>query len=148
MTKTLRLINYFVIILAIVGMFLVFTSNIARAQTAVPAPPTTNDAIANNPLGAACTASPGAVASPGCEKGSDNPVAGSNGIITKIIRLVQIAAVIMSTIMIILGGYTYVMSSGDPQKIKSAKDTILFALIGLAVAATAQGIISFVLNKL
>ena len=49
--------------------------------------------------------------------------------------------------MIIIGGFAYVTSAGEPQKLKGAKDTILYALIGLAVAIFAQLIISFVMSN-
>jgi hypothetical protein len=50
--------------------------------------------------------------------------------------------------MIIVGGFQYVMASGDPGNITNAKNTILYAIIGLLVAVLAQGIISFVLVRL
>ena len=49
--------------------------------------------------------------------------------------------------MIIIGGVKYVTSGGSSEKTTSAKDTILFAIVGLIVVALAQIIVKFVLHK-
>ncbi|MCA9332568.1 hypothetical protein KDA00_01700 [Candidatus Saccharibacteria bacterium] len=86
-----------------------------------------------------------------CDASSDDPFSkksGQDGLIIKVTNLVSIGVAIVSTIMIILGGFTYVMSSGDPQKISAAKNTIIYAIIGLAVALFAQLILQLVLTRL
>ena len=55
---------------------------------------------------------------------------------------------IISIIFVAIGGLKYTLSSGDPQQIKQAKDTILYALIGLALAVSMFAIVSFVLGRL
>jgi hypothetical protein len=52
----------------------------------------------------------------------------------------------VAVIMIIIGGLRYVLSGGDSAGTKSAKDTILYAIIGLVVAVVAYGIVAFVLK--
>ena len=52
----------------------------------------------------------------------------------------------VAVLFIIIGGFRYVISSGDPQDMSKAKNTILYALIGLVVAITAEGIVSFALK--
>lgn len=54
----------------------------------------------------------------------------------------------VSVIMLIIGGMKYVMSNGSPDAIKSAKNTILYAVIGIIVAIAAYAIVSFVINQL
>ena len=54
---------------------------------------------------------------------------------------------VASVIMIIVGGFKYVTSSGDSNSVNSAKNTILYAVVGLVVIALAQVIVRFVLNK-
>ncbi len=49
-----------------------------------------------------------------------------------------------SVIMIIVSGILYVTSAGDPGKTKTAKDAILYAVIGVGVALLGTAIISFV----
>ncbi|MBX4197632.1 hypothetical protein KW801_03715 [Candidatus Saccharibacteria bacterium] len=48
--------------------------------------------------------------------------------------------------MIIVGGFRYITSGGNPESTKSARNTILYAIIGLVVVALAQLIARFVLN--
>jgi hypothetical protein len=50
-------------------------------------------------------------------------------------------------IMIILGAFKYITSNGDSGKITSAKNTIMYALIGVVVAALAQVLVHFVFVK-
>lgn len=54
----------------------------------------------------------------------------------------------ISVIMIIFGGFKYVTSGGDSNGVTSAKNTILYAVIGLIVAVLAFAIIDFVLDSL
>lgn len=49
-------------------------------------------------------------------------------------------------ILILIGGFRYVMSQGDPAKITQAKNIILYTLIGIIVSALAVTIVSFVLE--
>jgi hypothetical protein len=50
----------------------------------------------------------------------------------------------VAVIMIIIGGIKYVLSNGDSSQITSAKNTILYAVIGLVVALLAYAIVNFV----
>jgi hypothetical protein len=54
---------------------------------------------------------------------------------------------IISVIMIVIGGIRYATSNGDPGSTKSAKDTVLYAVIGLIVAILAFSIVNFVLGS-
>ena len=53
----------------------------------------------------------------------------------------------IAVIMIIIGGIRYTTSNGDASNIKAAKDTILYAVIGLIVAILAYAIVNFVLGR-
>jgi hypothetical protein len=53
----------------------------------------------------------------------------------------------ISMIMIVIGGLRYVTSAGDPNTTKGAKDTVLYAVIGIVVAVLAQGLVTFVLSR-
>ena len=67
------------------------------------------------------------------------------GNITTILNLVIGALGIIAVVIVIIGGVTYMTSSGDAQKVKKAKDTILYGVIGLVVVALAFAIVNFVL---
>lgn len=54
---------------------------------------------------------------------------------------------IICVIVIIIGGVSYMTSAGDAGKVKKAKDTILYALIGLIICALAAAIVNFVITK-
>lgn len=56
-----------------------------------------------------------------------------------LLRLIGIIAVIF----VIVGGVSYVISQGEPDKIKKAQGTIINALIGVAIAIVASGIVAF-----
>lgn len=52
----------------------------------------------------------------------------------------------IAVVMIIIGGIRYTTSNGDSASIKSAKDTILYSVIGLIVAILSYAIVNFVLG--
>lgn len=69
---------------------------------------------------------------------------GSIEIVTNVLLFI-IGAV--AVIMIIIGGVKYVISNGDSAQVTSAKNTILYAVIGLIVALLAYAIVKFVLDN-
>ena len=52
-----------------------------------------------------------------------------------------------SVIMVIIGGLRYVVSGGDSAKVVAAKNTILYAIVGLVVVIFAQSIVAFVVGR-
>lgn len=54
----------------------------------------------------------------------------------------------VSVIMIIVGGFQYVVSGGDSSKVEKAKNTILYAVVGLVVAIVSFALVNFVLTNL
>lgn len=70
-----------------------------------------------------------------------------NNLITDVINLFSIIVGIVAVIMIIVGGFKYVTSGGDSGNISGAKNTIIYALIGLVIVALAQFLVQFVLDK-
>jgi hypothetical protein len=70
-----------------------------------------------------------------------------NKIITQAINIFSIIVGIVAVIMIIVGGFKYITSGGDSGNISSAKNTIIYAVIGLVIVALAQFLVQFVLDK-
>ncbi len=68
-------------------------------------------------------------------------------IIPNITNTLLYAAGIISVIMIIVGGIMYAISAGDSKKAGTAKDTILYAVIGLVITLLAGAIVNFVLGR-
>lgn len=73
---------------------------------------------------------------------------GADGIFTRITNTALYAVGAISVIMLIWGGLRYVISGGDGKKVTDAKNTILYALIGLILAFLAYAIVNFVLNTI
>lgn len=70
-----------------------------------------------------------------------------NGLLTTIINIFSIIVGIVAVFMIIFGGLKYVTSGGDSGNVSSAKNTIIFALVGLVIVALAQFVVKYVLGK-
>ena len=70
-----------------------------------------------------------------------------NNIITTVINLFSLVVGVVAVIMIIIVGLKYITSGGDSGNITGAKNTILYAVIGLVVVALAQFIVKFVLGR-
>ncbi len=71
---------------------------------------------------------------------------GENGVFTHITNVVLFAVGIISVVMLIYGGIRYVVSGGDSKKVTDAKNTILYAIIGLIISILAYAIVHFVIN--
>lgn len=69
-------------------------------------------------------------------------------LIADVLNFISIVAGVVAVIMIIYGGFRFVTSGGNPESTKSARNTILFALVGLVIVAFAQLIVKFVLQKI
>ncbi len=65
-----------------------------------------------------------------------------------IINILSFIVGVAAVIMIIIGGFKYVTSNGDANSITGAKNTILYAIIGLVIVAMAQVIVQFVIGKI
>lgn len=70
-----------------------------------------------------------------------------NSLITDIVNIFSVIVGIVAVIMIIIGGFRYITSGGDSGNVTGAKNTILYAIVGLIVVALAQFIVKFVLGK-
>lgn len=77
----------------------------------------------------------------------DNAKPSLDTTIHNIVNVLSIVVGIAAVIMIMVGGLRYVTSGGKEDSIKGAKNTIVYALIGLIVVALAQVVVRFVLNK-
>ena len=53
----------------------------------------------------------------------------------------------LAIIFIVIGGLQYILAAGNPARLKQARDTLLYAVVGVIVAGGAYGIIGFVTGK-
>jgi len=84
------------------------------------------------------------------KKGScPNPGADSaiNNFITTIINTLSWIVGIIAVVMVMVGGFKFVTSGGDTEKVVSARSTIIYALVGLVIVAMAQVIVHFVIGR-
>jgi hypothetical protein len=79
-----------------------------------------------------------------CAEEGDNSF---GAIITKVINIFSILIGSVSVIMIIVGGFRYIISGGDQNNVTAAKNTIMYAIIGLVVVLFSQVIVRFVLTN-
>jgi hypothetical protein len=91
---------------------------------------------------------------------SDNPSSGagscsSNGesvtdkvnrILKRVVNFLSALIGVVAVIMIIFGGFRYITSGGSDTSVTSAKNTILYAIIGLVIVALAQLIVRFIVK--
>lgn len=66
--------------------------------------------------------------------------------VTSLVSAVLGLAGMVAVLFIVLGGISYATSAGDPGKISKAKDTILYAIIGLVVTIISFVAVQFILG--
>ena len=91
----------------------------------------------------------GAPAGVNAARGDNTPsnlVNGDSSIVRRAINIMLFGVGVLSVVMLIFGGFRYVISGGKKESVTNAKNTILYAIIGLLVAVFAYAIINFILG--
>jgi hypothetical protein len=98
------------------------------------------DPTAGDPLtsGAACSQGPS----------QKENLFGQGGIFTVAADTLIFLVGAISVIYLIIGGLRYVISNGDSKAVTAAKDTILYAIVGVVVAVISFALVQFVINAL
>lgn len=65
----------------------------------------------------------------------------------KVVNLFSLIIGVIAIIMIIYGGFRYITSGGASERVGNAKNTLIYAIVGLIIVALAQIIVHFVLNQ-
>jgi lysylphosphatidylglycerol synthetase-like protein (DUF2156 family) len=73
---------------------------------------------------------------------------GSNGVFLTVVNVLLFIIGAISVIMLIYGGIRYTVSGGDTAAVTAAKNTILYAIVGLIIAFFAYAIVNFVIGSL
>ena len=84
-------------------------------------------------------------------KGPDQPANLFNGdgaIFSTVVSSMLFVIGALAVIMIIIGGFRYVISGGNASSVSAAKNTILYAVVGVVVALLAYAILDFILRSL
>jgi large-conductance mechanosensitive channel len=70
-----------------------------------------------------------------------------NNIIATVVNILSVVVGIVAVIMIIVGGFNFITAAGDSSKVSTAKNTIIYAVVGLVIVALAQFIVQFVIDN-
>jgi hypothetical protein len=128
--KIAKLLQSTMLVLGLIGV----TQLVPVATASAAGSDVLTESCETNPSSALCTRS--------------QSLFGPNSIWTKIINTLIFVIGAVAVIMIVIGGFRYVISGGDASQVNSAKNTILYAVVGLVVALMSYGIVNFVLAGL
>lgn len=81
-------------------------------------------------------------------EGQQTSLFGDNGVFTNIISVALFLIGAISVLMLIYGGIRYTLSAGNATHVTAAKNTILYAIVGIIVALLSYAIVRFVLTSL
>lgn len=81
------------------------------------------------------------------EYGIPDTASVGNSQVGSVFNLVLMIAGAVSVITVIVGGILYALSTGDSAKTAKAKDTIIYAVIGLIIVSSAFAITNFIIRR-
>lgn len=79
--------------------------------------------------------------------GNCGDTSGVQRAVSAALRILSIIVGIAAVIMVVVAGLKYITSGGDSSNVASAKNTLIYAIVGLVIAGLAQAIVRFVLGK-
>lgn len=74
-------------------------------------------------------------------------VQANSDLVASVMKVMFTTAGIVAVLIITIAAFQYVLSQGDPQKTTKAKNTILYAVVGLVIAIAGYSIVAFVIGK-
>ena len=83
-----------------------------------------------------------------CQADGKDPLTGTGGVIYRVTNTVAWIMGALSVIMIMVGGFMYITANGDANKIATAKNTVIYAVVGLIVIFMARTIVAFILSRI
>lgn len=117
----------------VLGLSVVLAPDVTYAATC-------NVDLSDNPLNAGTECAKGA--------GTANSLFEQGGVFQTITNILLFLIGAIAVIMLIIGGIRYVISGGDQAQVTSAKNTILYAIVGIIVAFLAFAAVNFVTGQL
>lgn len=87
----------------------------------------------------------------GCHAVTSSAQGGALTPMVIVTRGINIALVVLggvSALMIVYAGFRFTLAGGDPQAVKAARNTILYAVAGLVIAILAYGIVSWITDRI
>ena len=80
--------------------------------------------------------------------GCPSELFGESGVFHQVTNTILYIVGIVAVIMLIIGGIKYLVSGGDSKKVTDAKNTVLYAIIGIVICFFAYAIVNFVVSAL
>lgn len=131
-----------------IKLFILSVSSLIMFVTPLAVSATVSADSSVNIGGSACAGTNGDLSSGGSQAGCNSTgVSTFDKYVKFALNLLSIIVGIVAVIMIIVGGLRYVTSGGKQESVTGAKNTILYALVGLVIVALAQVIVHFVLTE-
>jgi len=81
-----------------------------------------------------------------CQSTGLPTISASSGELQTILQIFFAILGAIAVLFVIVGGLKYTLSGGNPQEMQKAKDTIIYSIVGLIVAISAEAIVSFALS--
>lgn len=106
--------------------------------------PASGSALFENSKNQACAGVALSTTSTTCDEKSETKV---NDLIAKVLNILSFAVGVVAVVMIIIAGIKFATSGGDSNNVTSARNTMLYAIVGLVIVAIAQVIVKFVIHK-
>lgn len=130
-------------------LFLIAASALVMGAPAAALPVTAFAAAAGTCNSIQTSVASGISSATGSGSGSCGGSASNTGLTNlakKVVNIFSIIVGVVAVIMIIYGGFRYITSGGDTGNVGNAKNTLIFAVVGLIIVALAQFIVHYVLN--
>jgi hypothetical protein len=102
------------------------------------------DNIVQNGLGTGIDQTTGVNGS--CTDSTTTGAGSLEAVAKKVVNIFSIIVGIVAVIFVIYGGFRYITSGGDSGSVGNAKNTLIYALVGLVIVALAQLIVHYVLS--
>lgn len=83
-----------------------------------------------------------------CLFGTEEGCQGQTGLFRTITNILLFIIGAISVIMLVVGGIRYTISGGDQNQVTAAKNTIMYAIVGIVVAILAYAVVNFVISSL
>lgn len=78
-----------------------------------------------------------------CSSGSSSSV---DNLVKNVTNLISYIVGAVAVIVIIFAGFRFITAGGDQNTVSSARNMLLYAIVGLVIAATAQLIVHYAIN--
>lgn len=131
LSVVLNKLSYWMVLLGLAGVFLVTP---VSAQF--------------DPLAQACDKA-GEQNSAICEETNDpsnDPILG-DGVLSQAVNILSFVAAIIAVIILVIGGIRMITSSGDSNAVSTARNTVIYAAVGLVVIVMARTIVFFIAGQ-